>query len=441
MAFPFTDSGALISCGGPGDSWAIGGQAADRGPIEIGGAPGREELYRTERWGMSGYSIPLASGIYDVRMHFAETWFTTAGRRPMDITVAGVKVPTFDVFTEAGGGRKALVKSVTVTVTDNSLDITWASPATAMINAIEVTKPGVLRRDMPVAPPVDEPAPPPPPSPPPPPTLPAEPTTGIQPPAHAKAQGLTKLAFAEDFDDPSRINIAGNALGRGQTMCQIGDGNPAFGASLNPQSAFKFGGGVVTIDPASANYHAQLTSVAGKRAGWAGYELRGTGWCVEIRWKHRQDTPGSGFPAFWSMDSRHWFLNGLARGDRYLEPDFSEWINGAHIGAIHLHTEGGKEGHDLSMIHSGSAVPCDPTKFYVASAMAHPKGADYSWWVNGVRQMRGLQARINAPRPSPVSKVPDFLLGYLDDFRGPILVGTGPSCPIDIDWIRVWTAP
>ena len=57
-------------------------------------------LYQTERFDTDlSYEIPVANGIYDVRLHFAEIFFTSENLRVFDVSIEGVNVlDDFDVF-------------------------------------------------------------------------------------------------------------------------------------------------------------------------------------------------------------------------------------------------------------------------------------------------------------------------------------------------------
>ena len=103
-------------------------------------------LYRTERYGMSGYNLPVPNGNYNVRLHFAETFWSSANQRLFTATVEEVPVvgsngSNLDIFTEAGGINKAWVASVPVTVTDGTMTIDFsASKDNATITAIEIRR-------------------------------------------------------------------------------------------------------------------------------------------------------------------------------------------------------------------------------------------------------------------------------------------------------------
>ncbi|MEX2598904.1 MAG: malectin domain-containing carbohydrate-binding protein [Dehalococcoidia bacterium] len=108
-----------------------------------------DELFSTERWGMSAYRIDLEDGDYDVRLHFAETYagVTAAGDRVFSLAVGDIVVfPALDVFAESGFG-KSLVKEVrNVQVRDKRLDIKFEqdSAITPMVKGIEVLEAGTL---------------------------------------------------------------------------------------------------------------------------------------------------------------------------------------------------------------------------------------------------------------------------------------------------------
>ncbi len=124
-------------------SYGPGGGIVDRGAIEIANTVD-DRLYQTERWGLSSYAILLANGTYEVKLHFAETYpgITAAGQRVFSVSAEGV-IPAawnqIDIFAEAGGRNTALVKSATVRVTDQVLNLGFiAGVDNPLINAIEI---------------------------------------------------------------------------------------------------------------------------------------------------------------------------------------------------------------------------------------------------------------------------------------------------------------
>ncbi|MET0498654.1 MAG: malectin domain-containing carbohydrate-binding protein [Steroidobacteraceae bacterium] len=104
-------------------------------------------LYQNQRWDDTTvpdlqYSVPLDNGSYLVKLHFAEinTARASIGARVFDVVMEGKRVfDNVDVFREAGAINKALVKPVTVTVSDNFLNIAFQPEVRGgIVNAIEV---------------------------------------------------------------------------------------------------------------------------------------------------------------------------------------------------------------------------------------------------------------------------------------------------------------
>ncbi|MEZ4520678.1 MAG: malectin domain-containing carbohydrate-binding protein [Thermomicrobiales bacterium] len=86
-------------------------------------------LYASERWGEFSYSIPLENGSYDVRLLFAEIWFSYPGQRMFNVSLNGARVLTdFDILSETAP-MTALDKHVPVNVTGGVLQIAIARGA------------------------------------------------------------------------------------------------------------------------------------------------------------------------------------------------------------------------------------------------------------------------------------------------------------------------
>ena len=101
------------------------------------------EIFQTERYSMSAYEFNLPNGKYTVRLHFAETYtgITGEGQRVFSFAVTGqLPVKDFDIFREAGGAYKAIVREYKgVAVTDGKLKIEFtANVQNPAINGIEI---------------------------------------------------------------------------------------------------------------------------------------------------------------------------------------------------------------------------------------------------------------------------------------------------------------
>ena len=108
-------------------------------PIE---ATTSDALFQSERYGSRfSYSIPVAPGVYRVKLHFAEIYFSSAGARVFNIDVENGqgRLYNFDIVSEVGA-KCALVKTINdIYVNDGTLDIDFkALVNNGKISAIEI---------------------------------------------------------------------------------------------------------------------------------------------------------------------------------------------------------------------------------------------------------------------------------------------------------------
>jgi hypothetical protein len=134
---PYTDSAGNVWLA---DTGFADGETVDRGEIPIAGTsdPG---LYRTERYGMTAFSHPVANGKYKVKLHFAETYdgVTAAGERVFSLNVEKKEIKDLDLWTKAPGFGRAYIETIDVEVTDAKLDITFTpKEQNTEINAVEI---------------------------------------------------------------------------------------------------------------------------------------------------------------------------------------------------------------------------------------------------------------------------------------------------------------
>jgi hypothetical protein len=118
-------------------------------------------FYRTSRQGEFRYDLPLKKGIYELRLHFAETFYGPEnigsggeGSRMINVRANGKPLlANFDVVTDAGGSGTADVKVFTdiAPAPDGLLHLEFSSSdgGKAMLSAIEVL-PGVRGHIRPV---------------------------------------------------------------------------------------------------------------------------------------------------------------------------------------------------------------------------------------------------------------------------------------------------
>ncbi|MCG8346532.1 MAG: protein kinase [Chloroflexales bacterium] len=149
-----------------GNAWLAdrnfqGGDLIDRSQQAVNNT-NDDQIYQTERYNLQGYAIPVANGRYRVRLHFAEMFeeITQAGQRVFDVEVEGARLIDLDIYREAGGRNIALVKQLTVAVSDAELNITFmAKVQNPFINGIEVLFEGSLPTATPTASPTPIPCP------------------------------------------------------------------------------------------------------------------------------------------------------------------------------------------------------------------------------------------------------------------------------------------
>jgi hypothetical protein len=141
-----------INCGGP----AIAPYAADTGfsggstinhanTIDLSAvtSPAPMGVYQTARIGNFTYTIggSAAGSSHTIRLHFAETFFSTAGSRVFNVSINGTQVlMNFDVFAAAGAQNKAVARQFTAAAnTSGAYVIQFTSVVNnSLISGIEI---------------------------------------------------------------------------------------------------------------------------------------------------------------------------------------------------------------------------------------------------------------------------------------------------------------
>ena len=118
-------SGVEINSGGPAVTpfiadadFAGGGTIDHANTIDLSGVtnPAPMAVYQSGRTGNFTYTISGFSpgSSHTVRLHFAETYFKTAGSRTFNVSINGTRVLTnFDIFAAAGAMNRALIEQFT----------------------------------------------------------------------------------------------------------------------------------------------------------------------------------------------------------------------------------------------------------------------------------------------------------------------------------------
>ena len=102
-------------------------------------------LYQSERWCTScSYSIPVPNGSYEVVLHFAEIFWSSANERVFDVSIEGTVVNDNLDIAATVGPLTALVQTFPATVSDGTLTVSLlASTDNATIEALEVRLAGL----------------------------------------------------------------------------------------------------------------------------------------------------------------------------------------------------------------------------------------------------------------------------------------------------------
>ena len=109
--------------------------------------PAPQAVYQSERFGDFTYTIPnLTPGAtYTVNLHFAEIYWTAAGKRQFNVLINGIQVLTnFDVFAAAGGEDIAIVKSFAATASSSgaiTIQFTTGAADLPKVSGIEISQP------------------------------------------------------------------------------------------------------------------------------------------------------------------------------------------------------------------------------------------------------------------------------------------------------------
>lgn len=113
--------------------------------------PAPQAVYQSERWGNFTYTFPgLTPGSdYLVRLHFAETYHTTTGKRQFHVLLNGTQVLTnYDIVAETGGNNIAVVEEFTVAANPGGqITVQFQNGAfdNAKSSGIEILEPTVVQ--------------------------------------------------------------------------------------------------------------------------------------------------------------------------------------------------------------------------------------------------------------------------------------------------------
>ena len=140
-----------INCGGPAiagaaswlaDTGYSGGTAKSTSSAIANASNAPQAVYQTRRYAPTlTYSFPtVPDGNYTIRLHFAELYYNAAGRRRFNVSIEGqLKLTNFDIYQEAGGKNRAVIRTFENVAVSGGLQIQGvASLDGAQFNGIEI---------------------------------------------------------------------------------------------------------------------------------------------------------------------------------------------------------------------------------------------------------------------------------------------------------------
>jgi Malectin domain len=110
MDKPFTDPHGHVW---QADKGFDGGDTTDRDSTLKIDNTDMPDFYRHEHYDMTGWSGDVPNGTYTVNLYFCETYdgVTDAGQRVFNVKVGDQALKNFDIYKEAGGPQKPLIKT------------------------------------------------------------------------------------------------------------------------------------------------------------------------------------------------------------------------------------------------------------------------------------------------------------------------------------------
>lgn len=246
--------------------------------------------------------------------------------------------------------------------------------------------------------------------------------SGPTPPAAAAAAGFTRLAFQEEFDNASGIDMNATCAPGFNFYRHI-----PFGLGINSANNISVSNGILTLTGGPEwNYGLGSTCGTGTNQ-WVGFDATGGAYfeaSIAFDLLPGQGGPnGHGWPAFWSMADEH--LWGNASG--WIEFDmFEKWDNsqGFYLGNLHWWTSGG--GHNSSQQDLFTPNGWDWSTFHTVGGLWQP-GNRIAWYTDNA--FKGERLFANNP-----------WMANGDNQHWPVILGS-ETWPLRVDWVRVWMKP
>jgi beta-glucanase (GH16 family) len=246
---------------------------------------------------------------------------------------------------------------------------------------------------------------------------------GLTAPAQAAAAGFTRLAFSEDFNDTSGIDMADSR----QPGFNFYIHRP-FGRPNQPTNLFSVANSVLTLQSLSGPNDGLHSTCGIGNNQWVGFGAAGGAYFEASLSMGPKPTGAPGWPSFWAMAAEHEWASGLQNS--FVEVDFFEKIPdaGRYTIAMHQWTYPGPT-HGAQTFHLPAPGAGSDTFF----SAFHTYG---TLWQPGNRYAHYRDDALVATNLHSAN--PWFAQG--DDNTLDVILG-GDGWPIKVDWVRVWQAP
>ncbi len=259
----------------------------------------------------------------------------------------------------------------------------------------------------------------------------------IAAPEVAETAGMTKLAFYDDFDDPSTIDWKGT--GKDGFKWYI---DRPFGWDPLQDGDVTVADSVATIAPqkSHASWGISTYSAKGDTGKAFTYAYFEASIRIDLN-KTKADLTTKGQPAFWSFSKAHT----LKRDEgNWGEIDFFE-VTFESDGSFHnrlvtsVHDSIMIDGKQVNRSNSGN------THEYFVMEGWHTYGClwtpgEIAWYLDGGKICSQAYSADGLPSPASASNQVEGCYSILDQEEMLVILGSGPCWPMEVDWVRVWQA-
>ena len=267
---------------------------------------------------------------------------------------------------------------------------------------------------------------------------PESPRQPISPPPAALQAGYTRLAFDEEFNDDSGIDLQDTRKPGFNFYPRL-----CWGNYVLPAKYIVVKQGILHLYNPQNNAQADLFSAVKTGDGqFTGFAAGGGAYfeaSIAFDPDYQKKNPGTkGFPAFWSNPVEHHFLN-TPEPYNFLEMDHMEYCTGwcpdlsSYMNALVKWTT--NKGNTREFV--------DPV--YQHRFISTPPGTDYNHfntfgalWVPGKDGREDTYFNNELRRSLKAAEYPMLQAGDQQHFM--VILGCG-QWPIRVDWVRVWMKP